>query len=132
MRTKSIGGRVTSYSQALKIIKASPVFGVGFNNYCWARQIYLKTHDLGSHSCGGSDSSLLNILATSGVIGLLVFLTMVSEIWQRTGHTMYRLVLGWCFTALLIHALFSNSLFYPWVMGVLAVIAGLAIRNRKQ
>ena len=60
-RTQSIYGRFRSYEQGLTILKTNPLFGIGFNNYCYARQIILGTNDLASHACSGSDSSVLDI-----------------------------------------------------------------------
>ena len=131
-RTQSIYGRFRSYSEGLSIFKNNPVFGVGFNNYCYAKQIYLKSDDLTSHSCSGSDSSILNILATTGVVGLLIFVKMLSAIYKRVKNDMYGTVFVICSISLFIHSFFSNSLFYTWVLSLMAILAGLAITRNSE
>jgi len=67
--------RILSWKTALDITERYPVLGIGYNNYKYAQQ------DIGSvglatkgHSLSGSDSSLLNVLATTGVVGFTLFL----------------------------------------------------------
>lgn len=131
-RTQSIYGRFRSYSEGLSIFKNNPVFGVGFNNYCYAKQIYLKSDDLASHACSGSDSSLLNILVTTGVVGFIIFVRMLVSIYKRVKNDMYGTVFVICSISLFIHSFFSNSLFYTWVLSLMAILAGLAITRNSE
>ncbi len=132
-RTQSIFGRFKSYSEGLIIFRNNPVFGVGFNNYCYAKQIYIKSNDLTSHSCSGSDSSLLNILVTTGVVGFIIFVRMLVSIYKRVKNDMYGTVFVICSISLFIHSFFSNSLFYTWVLSLMAILAGLGIiRNSEE
>ena len=125
-RTYSISSRISNYKETLEIFRKSPVFGVGFNNICLARKIYLKDVDLSSHSCSGSDSSLLLILATTGILGFMVFVSSVSKILFALKRGFYTKVFWVLLSALFVHSFFVNSLFYPWVMGYLAISASLA------
>lgn len=118
-RTASINQRFENYSQTFEIFKNNPLFGVGFNNICLA-----KNSDFSSHSCSGADSSLLFLLATTGVIGFISFAYMVYRIWYVVRqYTTYN-ILYTSFFAIMIHSLFTNSLFYPWVMGWMAILLG--------
>jgi len=124
-RTYSISSRINNYKETFEIFKKSPVIGVGFNNICLARKIYLKDIDSASHSCSGSDSSLLLILATTGTLGFLVFVSSVSKILFTLKRGFYTKVFLVLISALFVHSFFVNSLFYPWVMGYLAISASL-------
>lgn len=102
----------------------NPLFGTGFNLYRYA-----NTGAVGdSHAGAGSDSSLLFVFATTGIAGLLIYLWLWGKIlklgWQRR-NTQAGLILLASSTSLLIHSLFSNSLFYPWVLGWMAFLLAL-------
>ena len=135
-RTSTVSARVKNYQQTLKIIRDNPVFGVGFNSLRFVKRDYdfLKNEDWQeAHSGAGADSSLLFVLATTGVVGLGVYLWMwvaaISKMKNEKSKThikykkyknITRKPVNICvFTiiaALFIHSLFLNSLFYPWVM----------------
>lgn len=120
-RFYSITSRIENYKETIEVAKASPVFGVGYNNFCAAKQKYLKNVDAQSHSCSGSDSSLLLILATTGVVGFIAFVRLAKEIfvcfWKGNKKSLFASV----FVALFVHSLFNNSLFFPWTLGFLAL-----------
>jgi len=117
-RTVSANSKLINYQQTYQIFKTSPLFGVGFNNICKAREIYLLDQKTESHACNGADSSILFILATTGVIGFLLFLSFVSKL-----PTSYILVTS--FLVILLHSSFANSLFYPHIMFWLFTLVGL-------
>lgn len=119
-RTSSISGRLESYRQSFEIFKKNPLFGVGFNNICLA-----KNADYKSHSCSGSESSLLFLLATTGVVGLMSFLYLVLNLKSNT-------ILHTSFLAVFVHSLFSNSLFYPWIMGYLMILLAVFLRSKVE
>lgn len=124
-RTYSISSRINNYKETFEIFKKSPVIGVGFNNICLARKIYLDDINLSSHSCSGSDSSLLLVLATTGILGFMVFVSSVSKILFALKRGFYTKVFLVIISAVFIHSFFVNSLFYSWVMGYLAISASL-------
>jgi len=103
-RRFSITQKVANYREGIAIFQQSPIFGIGFNTLRFYRQ------DQISHAAAGLDSSLLFILATTGLIGLLAYLNLLKRLWQTSN------ILKISLSALLIHSLFSNSLFYPYVM----------------
>lgn len=126
-RTYSVVDRFESWQNAVEIIKDHPVIGVGFNAYRYAQRDYgfLDEDWQESHGAAGVDSSLLFVLATTGVLGLagyLWFLISVGALafWQKkkTVGIICIASLG----AILIHSFFLNSLFYPWIMGWLMIL----------
>jgi O-antigen ligase len=124
-RTYSISLRIANYKETFKIFKKSPVFGIGFNNICLARKNYLKDINSSSHSCSGSDSSLLLILATTGIVGFMIFIGSLSKLLFNLKRVFYAEVFLVLLSAVFIHSFFANSLLYPWVMGYLAISASL-------
>ena len=124
-RTYSISSRINNYKETFEIFKKSPVFGVGFNNICLAKAIYLKNVNSGSHSCSGSDSSLLLILATTGIVGFIIFVNSISKVLFALKRGFYTKVFLVLLSAVFVHSFFVNSLFYPWIMGFLAISASL-------
>lgn len=124
-RIYSISSRISNYKETLEIFRKSPVFGVGFNNICLAKKVYFNEENLNSHSCSGSDSSLLLILATTGIIGFTVFVSTFTRILLTLKKGFYTKVFLALLSAVFVHSFFVNSLFYPWVMGYLAISASL-------
>lgn len=124
--------RVENYQETLKIFSTSPIFGVGYDNFCLARAQDPKYLGLASHSCSGSDSSLLFILATTGVVGMIVFVYSVLRIGSSLKHNSYFVILCSSLVALLIHSSFSNSLFYPWVITWILVLLAVSIPLRSE
>lgn len=132
-RTASTNARLLNYSQTLKIIGKSPLFGIGFNNFCLAKKTFLVRGEQGSHSCSGSDSSILFILATTGVVGFIIFLWCVSRLFRLIkSKSLYGKILLASSIALFIHSLFINSLFYPWVMGWMAILLAVSLKEIKE
>jgi hypothetical protein len=127
-RTRSAVLRLENYKETLQIIKEAPLFGVGFNNICWVRMEKFPDR-VSSHSCFGSDSSLLLILATSGISGFLIFLNSAAEVLKRLSKNFYGDLAKVFFSAIFIHSLFSNSLFYPWIMGLSALFLALSSKE---
>jgi len=121
-RTHSIYAKIVNYKETLSIIKESPLIGIGFNNVCIARQKYLGDEKSLSHACSGSDSSLLTIFATSGVLGLITIVKFSYELIVMRRKA-YNLAFLGCFAALIVHSIFVNSLVYPWVMGFMAILS---------
>lgn len=117
--------RLADYKTTLKIFSDSPVFGVGYDNVCVAYQTIVGAQSFASHACSGSDSSLLFILATTGVVGIITFIYMIWNLYKNLSGSSQLLLLSSSFFALLVHSLFSNSLVYPWVMGWLIILIGL-------
>lgn len=125
--------RLWSWSFAGEMIADHPWIGVGYSRYAY--EINERGHGLLSdHASGGSDSSLLTIWATSGVFGLLSYLsigfvaTVVAfrRLWKKNDFRSYLdagLVSG--FGGMMVHSVFVNSLLFPLMMVYLLVGLGL-------
>lgn len=126
-RTVTAFARIQNYKEGLAIFKKSPVFGVGFNNLCRAKQVFFNESSLASHSCSGLDSSLLLVLATTGTVGFIIFGAALIRIFHALKiNTLDKKIFLVSFVTVLVHSLFVNSLFYPWVMGWLAILGAVA------
>jgi len=129
LRGFSAIARIDNYKTTIKIFLTSPVFGVGYNNMCIAYQKYIGIQDFSSHACSGSDSSLLLVLTTTGIIGFMIFVNMIYKIGSALKNNSYFIILSSSFVALLVHSLFSNSLFYPWILGYIVILLGTTIKD---
>ncbi|MBI2103748.1 O-antigen ligase family protein [Candidatus Woesebacteria bacterium] len=127
-RLASINKRLVNYGQTFEIFKRSPLFGVGYNNLCLAKKYFFPDTFFGEHSCSGSDSSVLFVLATTGVLGASIFLYLLWKL-SKVQQNIYGRSFLACGSALLVHSLFVNSLFYPWVLGWLSILAAMSIRE---
>lgn len=127
-RTSSITARIANWGHSLQIIQTHPLTGVGYNVYRYAQKqagFLTDSQWLKSHSGAGADSSLLFITATTGFIGLLLYINYLRSLFSlRTMN--YEL------SALLVHSLFLNSLFYPLVLFWLACLLAKSISTRRE
>ena len=126
-RSFSAIARVENYQETLQVFKTSPLFGIGFNNMCIARNKFIGIESFSSHSCSGSDSSLLLILATTGIVGLASFIYLGINVWKNSNNLFKILSVS-----LLIHSIFSNSLFYPWIMEYLIILLAVSLRSKSE
>ncbi|MDP3999871.1 MAG: O-antigen ligase family protein [bacterium] len=128
--------RIFSIRDGLELARQHPVFGVGYNAYAFAMKQDGKATErsLRRHSANGSDSSLLNVLVTTGAFGLLAFLAFFAgTLWrlfkQSAGTgTVAWLSWGllWFTPAWLAASFFNNAVLYqlilvPW--GMLLAVA---------
>ncbi len=119
--------RLQSWEQTLSLIMKRPLIGSGYNTlrYINYREGFIENTQI--HSASGSDSSLLTILATTGLLGLLPFLYLYWNIlktaftsWRLPTHSSTKkgvsigLLSG--IVALMVHSLFVNSLLFPPIM----------------
>jgi O-antigen ligase len=73
--------RVANWLRVLRIFSDSPVIGVGFNTFGYVQELYGYTRTgLASNS---ADGGLLFIAVMTGVVGLTLYLTMLSTILRR-------------------------------------------------
>lgn len=124
-RVASIFSRFDNYKETFEIFKRNPLFGVGFNNLCHARIKYFQNNLITSHSCSGSDSSILLILSTFGIVGSLILLKFLADFFRRIDIVKFnsQTILVSLF-ALFLHSQFTNSLIYPWVLGWFCFLFG--------
>lgn len=135
-RTRSVINRYESYLGTVVLVKKVPLFGFGYNNLCSAKLKYLSSGEPQSHSCSGADSSILFLLATTGVVGTIFFVFFVFRLILLLPSKYIGVGIKASIAALLVHSQFTNSLFYPWVVGFLALslapFAGRLISSKKQ
>lgn len=107
-RENSSWARVVSWQIAVTTWKKAPVFGVGFDAYRYATR---NTET--SHAGAGSDSSLLTVFATTGIVGLIAYLGVLWGMWSA-GRKSFLFKAS--FLAVFVHSWFNNTLLYTWVM----------------
>lgn len=117
-RENSIEARITNWRESIAIWERSPIFGVGYDAYR-----YVRGEKPESHSGAGADSSLLLVLATTGVVGLAVYLGVLREMWVVGRKS---ILFRASFLAVIVHSFFNNTLFYPWVMEWLWILLTIA------
>ncbi|KKT32481.1 MAG: hypothetical protein UW21_C0023G0005 [Candidatus Woesebacteria bacterium GW2011_GWB1_44_11b] len=128
-RLNSVILKTGDYKESLQIIRHSPLFGVGFNNLCVAKMRFFGGTLGLSHSCGGTDNSFLFVVATTGLVGLVFFIDLVIKIIRNTSRDEYGRIFLVSLTALFVHGMFTNTLFYAWVMGWLVHLLAISRRS---
>lgn len=118
-RENSITARIKNWGISLGVWQKSPLFGVGFNTYRYVIGVESQSHS------GGADSSILLVLATTGILGLLAYLNLFRVMWLiGRDNLLFKASL----VGIVVHSWFNNTLFYPWVMEwlwiILAITAG--------
>lgn len=116
-RTSTIQARLINWGQSFQIFSDHPVMGVGFNTYRYAQRDYgfLEENKWQvSHAGAGADSSLLFVAATTGMLGLTTYLFYLKHLYKIL-DTRY-------FIPILVHSIFLNSLFYPAIMLLMALL----------
>jgi hypothetical protein len=106
-RTSSITAKVENYKEGFHLFLKSPIIGHGYNNLFYVRQIKNQN----SHANSGFDGSLMTILSTCGLVGLILFLLGLKNILIQ-GNLITKTIL----ISVFFHSLFANSLLYPWIL----------------
>lgn len=130
-RTSTISARVLDYRRSIFLFKNSPAIGFGYNNLCPAKAMFLNEQNTNSHSCFGLDSSILFVLVTMGVVGLILLGNFGLKVFATIPKTNLLLFTS-TVLVVLTHSIFSNSLFYPHVMLWLGVLVGLGGKIKLQ
>jgi O-antigen ligase len=119
--------RVRSWLDTISLSSEKPILGHGYNNLATVKNQRDLVHTESQHSASGSDSSLLTILATTGILGFIPFflfyLTFYIEAWKRYFSDSKSIlekslnlgILG-AIAGLFVHSIFVNSLLYPPVL----------------
>lgn len=128
--------RIESWQKALAIFRNNAIFGVGFNTYRFTQAQYgffPQDQPQGGHSGAGSDSSILLVLATTGVVGTMAYLVFLANIFKKFSKNLQKSALSLgstaAFLGLLIHSQFVNSLFFPQITISLFFLLGLSAAN---
>lgn len=119
--------RFISWGNTIEIIKDNPIFGVGYNAFRYSQQDYgfIEYGTLGGNSGAGSDASMLFVFATTGIIGLAVYVgTYLCYVLKAfyCRFRVYNLAIFAILIGLLIESIFINSLFYPQIFFVLLLL----------
>ena len=120
-RIDSSVSRFTNWQETMNTISTSPLYGYGFNTLKYVRNTDAPEKNLTvTRASTGVDSSLLYVLATTGIAGLSVAVwgigTFLSNGGKTTKHVQFRTMIIAMSLAAFSHSFFSNSLFYAWVM----------------
>lgn len=118
-RENSIFARLNNWKQTISVWKKNPLLGIGFNTYRYETNVAPESHS------GGADNSLLLVLATTGTLGFAAYVFLLKKTWEM-GDVVFKASLA----GVIIHSMFNNTLFYPWVMEWLWIL--LALRSRAR
>ncbi len=118
--------RVQNWGQTITRIAQRPVFGYGFNVVPFLGRD--ENTALPGRSGAGVDSSILFVGVTTGIAGLVGYLWLLLQQIKPafvSKRTPLQVVYVSSFAAVLVHSLFVNSLFYPWVMVWMWALVGV-------
>ncbi|MBU0667503.1 O-antigen ligase family protein [Patescibacteria group bacterium] len=134
--------RLESWGQTIQLIQKRPLLGSGYNTLRSVnfQEGFIQSPD--THSAAGSDSSLLTILATTGILGfipfLLLYLIPIKTAWQNLRDKKipalskgFSLGLIGAIAALLVHSIFINSLLFPQILIFFWISLGL-LKTKKE
>ncbi len=120
--------RFGSWEEAWELYSQAPLLGQGYNRYEYAALELGTLKDTNIHSASGSDSSLLNAMATTGILGflsfLLVYCIIAIDAFKTRREALSAGVLSGL-AGLLIHCIFVNSLFFPLFLAPFWILIGL-------
>ena len=138
LRIASVEARVESTEVALSIISKNPILGVGFNAYRYAQIRYGVREERGalaSHADAGTDNSYLFVLATTGILGFLIFLDLwvniIKIIVRNLKSGTYARVALASIAGLLVNTVFINSLFYAPIIAWTFMLVGLTVSKKQ-
>ncbi len=118
-RQATIWSRINSIQNGLIIAEKQPLFGIGFNALRYVKKEFgfIKQDWRNSHSGAGIDNSIIFILATTGVTGLISYSRFYLTSLKKSFYSKkYKKLLIPVLTAILLHSLINNTLFYAPVM----------------
>lgn len=124
--------RLISWRETTEVAARNPIWGYGFNTYRYIRQElgYIDYDEgLGDRSDSGSDSSLLFVWVTSGIIGLVIYMfayvSLIFNSLKFSKSNMFSLFLVAFLISLFINSQFINSMFFPALLLNLYVLIGI-------
>ncbi len=124
--------RVESWQHGLEIWGDSPILGVGYNTLRY-ENLKRGYAEYDKHSSGGFDSSLLTVLATTGLLGLIFYVwffyrVLVVSIKTQSKHAIGVIASIIC---LMVHSLFVNSLLFPLILVPFMVLISFIADNKN-
>lgn len=132
--------RLVSWQNALSVFKDHPWLGVGYNTYRAVQVRYGFQENVAAHAAGGSDSSLLTVMVTTGAVGLVAYGVYLARLlvvsWRSVQRRRRPLTRAYGYgtlaaiVGLIIHGQFVNGLLFPHLMIVTAVLVGWLLGAR--
>ncbi len=122
-RDQSASYRLDTWQQGFNLFQKSPFLGIGYNAYRFGIEKYQLGPEqfIQSHGSSSNDSSLLFVLTTTGIVGLISYLyflfCLVKSDWKNN------LIITSAIAGLLIHSFFADSLFYPPILAWIILIS---------
>jgi len=134
-RSASIIGRGSSMKAAIKVFESSPIYGVGFNSlrYSQRKLGVLDTRFEITHAGAGVPNSYLVVLATTGLIGFIIFLTFLFFVIKEAflvfaqKKSSESIVTISCLFGIFVGSLFENILFYPIIAIWIFTLVGVTV-----
>lgn len=125
--------RFDSWREGYSLFLMEPFIGHGYNRYKYAANELGTLRDITIHSASGSDASLLNILATTGMVGFTFYVLTYASIFLPRAkiRSAYTIAFICALLGLFIHSVFVNSLLFPLIMAPFWLAAGL-IKDEKR
>ncbi len=112
--------RLISWGNALSIAQDNLLLGTGYNTFRYAQVDYgfVEPGTIGGNSGAGSDSSFLLILATTGIIGFVIYLfayfTPLFAIYKLNSR--HGILIIAVFLSIFVQSQFINAIFFPQIM----------------
>lgn len=113
LRTNSINAKSEAWHLGIKLWKTNPLLGIGFNNsqlYKPTDQRSFATITVRDNSFYGLDSTVLTLLVTTGIIGIIGYFLLFRGLLQTHNALNIALIL-----AFLLHTFSTNSFFTPTI-----------------
>jgi O-antigen ligase len=133
LREASVMARVENLKAGLGLFAGSPIVGYGFNTLRYLPRAQsledLRTaggESIPSRSAGGFDMSVVFVAATGGIVGVALYIWLLVRMAVLGRKNMYFLA---ALAAVVVHSLFVNTLFYPWVMAFVWIWTGVVERE---
>lgn len=125
--------RFDSWREGYSLFLMEPFIGHGYNRYKYAANELGTLRDITIHSASGSDASMLNVLATTGMIGFTFYVMTYASIFLPRAkiRSAYTIAFICALLGLFIHSVFVNSLLFPLIMAPFWLAAGL-IKDEKR
>jgi len=129
-RTTSVYSRIDDYSKGLQIWKRHPIIGIGYNHLRSQKsalddEIYVEDYNP-SHGISSFHSSFLIILATTGLIGLTIFLLFIHKIYSLSFLTRGLII----FISTI--SILDNVLLHPIILLTLFLIISREVSSQAQ
>lgn len=130
LRISTVVARITNVTSGWILFTKSPFMGYGFDTIRYAQGA-----DISSHSGAGVDNSILFILLTTGLVGVVSYAWLYISMYKRIIKVKSKqssgvlwLLIATSFVSIFTHSMVINSMFYPIVMAWSFILLGCAER----